>query len=134
MKGTMFAVASLAVLLAIPVDAHHSFDLTFDRDDRVGMLGRVTEFSFANPHSYFKLEVVDANRDEREWYIETTSAGQLANHGWNSHSIMAGEILAVEGFRARNGHAYVRLQSMSHASDETVPLWLPAGPTMLSGS
>ena len=133
MNRRTFALASLATLAAMPAAAHHSFDYAFDRDKQVSLSGTVTEFTFTNPHTYFKLEVVDADGNEQEWHVETTSAGQLDAHGWDAHSIKPGEILAVEGFAGKDGRPYMKLQSMSHANGARVALWLPPGPTPIRG-
>jgi hypothetical protein len=134
MKRAALALVLLGPLGAMPAVAHHSFDLTFDRDKQIGLTGTVTEFSFANPHSYFKLEVVDADGNAQEWHVETTSGWQLSSHGWDQHSIKPGETLSVKGFGARNGRPYVKLQSMSHANGGAVALWLPSGPSTTNGS
>jgi hypothetical protein len=133
MNRATLALVLLATLGAVPAAAHHSFDLTFDRGRQVSLTGTVTAFSFANPHTYFKLEVMDADGNRQEWHVETTSAGQLGGHGWDQHSIKPGDTLAVVGFGARNGRPYVKLQSMSHADGGEVALWLPSGPTTISG-
>lgn len=133
MKRAALVLVLLGPLSTMPAAAHHSFDLTFDREKQVGLTGTVTGFSFGNPHSYFKLEVVDPGGNRQEWHIETTSAGQLTGHGWNQHSIKPGERLAVTGFAARNGRPYVKLQSMSHANGSPVALWLPPGLSTIRG-
>ena len=132
MKRTPFALASLATLAAMPAAAHHSFDMFFDRAEPISLTGRVTEFAFANPHTYFKLEVTGADGTRQEWHIETTSGGQLGDHGWDAASIKPGEMLTVKAYAGRNGRPYARLQSMSYANGGTVALWLPAGPAPLT--
>lgn len=133
MRRAAFALVTLAALGAVPAAAHHSFDLAFDRSAPVSLTGTVTAFEFADPHTYFKLEVVDADGNPREWHVETTSARQLGAHGWGARSIARGQTLAVEGYAARDGRAYIKLQSMREPGGGEVALWLPAGPAPIGG-
>ena len=131
-KGRMLALCLAAAIAAIPATAHHSFDGSFDRNKQVTLTGTVTEFSFGEPHSYFKLAVAGSDGTTQSWHVETTSAHGLAERGWTPQSIKAGEKLSVQGWPARDGKTYMRLSSLSHADGSAVGLWLPPGPTPLA--
>jgi len=132
MKGMTLAL-SLALLASGAATAHHSFDGTFDRNKRVKLSGKVTEFKFTNPHSYFTLAVIGADGRTQLWHVETTSASGLADRGWTELSIKPGEALAIEGWPAKDGKLYVRLGAMTHADGSTTGLWIPEGPAPIPG-
>jgi hypothetical protein len=134
MKRLAFALSLAMISAAIPATAHHSFDGTFDRAKQVKLTGKVTEFQFVNPHSFFRLAVTDADGTTRQWHIELQSASALSNRGWTDQSIKPGEALAVEGWPAKDGKLYIRLGSMTHADGSAVGLWIPPGPTPLPGA
>ena len=134
MKGSTFALGLVAALAALPAAAHHSFDGSFDRNELMKLKGTVTEFTFANPHSYFLLDVVGQDGETQVWHVETTSALGLGNHGWNKDSIAPGEELTVEGYVARSGKRHVRLRSMNHPDGSKVALWLPPCPAPVPGA
>ena len=134
MKSKVLALGLVAALPALPAAAHHSFDMFFDRAESVSLTGTVTEYSFGNPHVYFKLSVPGADGSAEEWHVETTNPNTLGPRGWDRESIQPGQELAIEGWPARNGNRYVRLRTMTNADKTPVNLWLPAGPSPLTPS
>ena len=58
-KATLFAVAALLLLSAIPTLAHHSFAAEFDGSKPVRLVGKVTRVAWTNPHSFFYVDVMD---------------------------------------------------------------------------
>lgn len=106
MKSTALAFGLAATLAAIPAAAHHSFDKFFDRARPVSLTGTVTEYSFGNPHVYFKLAVAGAGGSAQEWHVETTNPNTLGPRGWGPESIKPGQELAIEGWAARSGKPY----------------------------
>ena len=134
MKRKTLALGLVAALTALPAAAHHSFDMFFDRAKSVGLTGTVTEFTFGNPHVYFKLAVAGPDGSAQEWHIETTNPNTLEPRGWGPDSIKPGQALVIEAWPARNGRPYARLRSMTNADRTPVNLWLPDGPSVVNPS
>lgn len=130
MKRKALALGLVATLVALPAAAHHSFDMFFDRAKSLSLAGTVTEYSFGNPHVYFKLAVAGTDGSAQEWHVETTNPNTLGPRGWGPDSIEPGQMLAIEAWPARDGEPYARLRSMTHADKTPVSLWLPDGPGM----
>ena len=121
-NSIMAAVAAtfVAMVLAVPAMAHHSFAAFFDSDTGlVTVRGVVTEFAFKNPHGVIRLNVKDRDGSIQEWKAETNSPSILERRGWTRTSIKVGEEIIIEGWRARDGANYMRMRKVSRA-DGTV--------------
>lgn len=115
------ALAAVAiVLIAIPVLAHHSFDAEFDRTKSVTLQGTVVQFEFINPHSWIHLDVKDASGKVERWRAETGNPGSLLRRGWKKDSLKAGDVIVIEGFRAKNGSPTANAVSVKFADGRTV--------------
>ena len=64
MKSILLSVLAVAMLLAIPASAHHSFTM-FDATKQITLVGTVTSFEWTNPHSYIEIDAPG-----REWRHE----------------------------------------------------------------
>ena len=81
MKRKLVAVAVpvLAALAgALPTWAHHSFAAAFDMNQPIEVKGTITQVRLENPHSWFFLDVKDANGNVEKWAFEAgTPSGML---------------------------------------------------------
>jgi hypothetical protein len=97
--GALIAVAS-----AIPVSAHHSFAAEFDATKPVNLTGVVTKVEWMNPHTYFYIDVKDAQTGKvANWACEMGSPNGLTRQGWTRNTLKVGMVVNVEGTRAKDG-------------------------------
>jgi hypothetical protein len=60
MKRFLFTGGLAIVLLAVRIEAHHSFAATYFEDKTTQIEGKLVQFQFRNPHSFMQVEVKDA--------------------------------------------------------------------------
>lgn len=104
------AVLGIAGVLASgAAPAHHSFAVFFQTSRTISVTGVVTAVEFSNPHGLIHLTVAGPDGTET-WTAETNSPSILARRGWSKHTLKPGEKVTVEGWPARNGARYLRMQ------------------------
>jgi len=92
---SIIAIAALVALsLAAPASAHHSFAM-FDNQKSVTLEGTVKEFQWTNPHSWIQLIVTDSSGKPVEWSIEGGSPNGLSRSGWKRTSLKSGDKAVV---------------------------------------
>jgi hypothetical protein len=102
---TVLATLICATVLATStrVIAHHSFAADFDADKPVTLSGTVTKIEWANPHTWFFIDVKGADGKVANWGLELAGPAQLVRVGWRRDSLKVGDAVTVEGRLARDG-------------------------------
>jgi len=105
MKVKLAAFAALAAfVLATPgVIAHHSFAAEFDAGKALNLKGIVTKIEWANPHTYFYMDVTAGDGKVVNWGMEMGSPNGLMRQGWTRNTLKIGDSVTVEGSQAKDG-------------------------------
>ena len=100
-----FAILTSGFLLAtaVPVLAHHSFSAEFDRDKPISVKGTVSKVEWANPHIWFYVDVKEENGKVTTYGFSGGPPGMLLRRGITKATLKPGDVISVDGFRAKDG-------------------------------
>jgi hypothetical protein len=94
---------ALVAAAAASVLAHHSFAAEYDSNQPVKVTGTVTKVEWTNPHIWFFVDVKDDQGRVVNWGFSGGPPGVLQRRGITRSVLKAGDLVVVEGFRARDG-------------------------------
>ena len=100
---------------AMPAVAHHSFAAEYDSKKPVTMTGAVTKVEWLNPHARIYIDVKDSAGNVTNWEFELAAPNGLIRAGWTRNSIKPGDVVKVEGYRAKDG------SNLGNAATITMP-------------
>ena len=95
----------LLAMAALPLLAHHSFAAEYDGTKPVKITGVVTKVEWTNPHIWFFVDVKDESGKVTNWGFSGGAPGILLRRGIAKSSLKVGDVIKVEGFRAKDGSA-----------------------------
>lgn len=115
------ALLLTGILLGVPsLPAHHGL-ARFDTTRTVKLQGTVTDFQWINPHAYIYADVKDEHGKATNWKFELGSLGMLTRFGgWTRDTVRRGDQITVDGFRAKDGSAYMSLVTVQLSSGKTL--------------
>jgi hypothetical protein len=102
MRSSILITSVLLAATALPIVAHHSFNMFDDRKEVV-LKGEVKEFQWSNPHTWIQLNVTDAAGKVVEWSIEGGSPNLVARQGWKRNTFKAGDRVEITVHPLRDG-------------------------------
>jgi hypothetical protein len=95
--------APVAVLIAAPAFAHHSFAM-FDTGKTITLKGTVKEYEWTNPHSWLRVMVPDqASGKELQWALEMSSPARQATLGMTPDTVRPGDVVTVTFHPLKDG-------------------------------
>ena len=113
-RVTSIVVSLFAIVSAVaPVLAHHSFAAEFDAGKPVNVTGAVTKVEWSNPHVWFYIDVKDESGKVNNWGVEMGSPNGLLRTGWSRNSMKVGDVVKVEGSRAKDGSNTVNARTVT---------------------
>jgi hypothetical protein len=115
-KLLVFVSAICVLTAAVPLIAHHSFAAEFDASKPVTLTGTVTKVEWSNPHVWFYTDVKDETGKVANYGFEMGSPNGLMRAGWTRNSMKVGDLVTVEGSRAKDGSNHVNARSVTLAS------------------
>src|SRR5438105_6491284 len=112
------AVSLLALAVAAPAYAHHSFAATYREKDSVTIEGELVQLDFGNPHSFVHLDVKEKDGTVVRYAVEWGGVGQLGQQGVTRETLRVGDHVIITGAPGRNPADHrVRMVTLKRPSD-----------------
>jgi hypothetical protein len=100
MSSSLIFVGFLAV--CVPLFAHHGA-ASYDTSKTITVKGAVTEYVWANPHVFVKVDAKDDTGNMVSWNIEAWNPVTQANRGWSKNTFKPGDEVEIETRPVKNG-------------------------------
>jgi hypothetical protein len=98
----LFALGLAVAFMAAPILAHHSISAEFDMNAPIEFTAKVVKVDWMNPHIYTHVEVVEGPMEGQSFKVEGGPPNSLFRNGWRKDSLQPGDIIVVEGLRAKS--------------------------------
>jgi Family of unknown function (DUF6152) len=95
------------VSAVLPLSAHHSWPVSFDR--LVTVKGTVVEFMWGNPHPMITLEVQSDGQTEK-WQVGGPAVNRMEANGWTKTTVKPGDVITGIGYQFADGQKIIRLE------------------------
>ena len=128
MKKAACAVLILTLLGAAgtPSSAHHSFAAAYDTTKSITIQGAIVQVRLTNPHSWFFLDVKEADGKLTRWSFEAGTPSGMIRGGYKASELAPGTIVTIRGAPARDTTKNVgMLQQLTTADGKTYGMFGP---------
>jgi hypothetical protein len=112
MLRTIFLAAACLMAASVPLFAHHG-NASYDAAKSVIVKGTVTDFIWANPHCFVKVDVKDDAGNVVHWVIESQNPVSMSQIGWTKDTFKRGDEVEIDAMPAKNGNPIGFLGSAS---------------------
>ncbi|PYU23866.1 MAG: hypothetical protein DMG32_15225 [Acidobacteria bacterium] len=105
MRNNLRTISLVVVSLlpvSVPLFAHHG-TAVYDTSKMVTVKGTVTEYVWANPHVYVKVDAKDDSGNTMHWALEAQNPISETEVGWTKNTFKPGDEVEVEVKPAKNG-------------------------------
>ena len=117
MRNLLFGVlltTALAVVASASLLAHHG-SASFDTEKELTLKGTVTEWLWANPHCFLKIDVKDESGTVRNWNLELGNPTDISTQGYRRNTFKVGDAVTVVTQPVKSGAPVGRIRSVTMA-------------------
>ena len=108
-------LVALFLVLASPLlNAHHG-SASFDTSKDVTLTGTVTEWLWANPHCFLRIDVKDESGAIKNWNLELGNPTDIASRGYRRNIFKVGDTVTVVLQAVKNGSPVGRIRTVTLA-------------------
>jgi Family of unknown function (DUF6152) len=98
----MFLMVVGLFTVSVPLFAHHG-NAAYATGTKITVRGTVTEWFWANPHCFLKLDARDEKGEVQHWVVEASNPPDMTRQGWAKTSFKAGDEVVVSMMIPKNG-------------------------------
>ena len=110
---------ALALLIAVPVHAHHSGSTLFSADTST-LKGPVAKWLWSNPHCLLTVDVKGDDGQVVSWLVELQAPNTIYPAGYRVNTFKPGDPVTVAVHAVSNGRPYARVVSVTLADGRTL--------------
>jgi hypothetical protein len=107
----LFATA-LPLVASVSLLAHHG-GASFDTEREVTVTGTVTEWLWANPHCFLKVDAKDDTGTVRTWNLELGNPTDISSRGYSRRTFKPGDTVTVVVQPVKSGAPVGRIRSVT---------------------
>ena len=112
MRHKFFSILFVAGLLVLsgPLVSHHG-SASFDSSE-ITLKGKVTEWLWANPHCFLKINAMDETGTVRNWNLETGNPTDMQARGYARRTFKPGDEVTVTLQPVKSGASVGRIRTV----------------------
>jgi Family of unknown function (DUF6152) len=119
-SSTWFLRVLVAVGIAAPAWAHHSFSAIYDLKQSVTVKGTIVQVRLTNPHSWFYIDAKNAAGEVEHWAFEAGTPSGMIRNGYKASVIKQGDEVTITGFHAKDPAQHMGMLRELTTADGTV--------------
>jgi hypothetical protein len=104
--------AVILLCLSVPLFAHHG-GAAYDTDKTITVKGAVTDYIWANPHVFVKVDSKDDGGNTVHWIVEAQNPVSMMQISWTKNTFKPGDQVEIDAMPAKNGNPVAFLGSSS---------------------
>jgi hypothetical protein len=125
-RAGYFLLSLVLVGLAAPLSAHHSFAAHYDMQKPITVQGTIAEVRLSNPHSWFFIDVKEADGKVTRWSFEAGTPSGMIRNGYKASELPKGTSVTIAGFPGREAGKHVgMLRQLTTAEGKTYGMFGP---------
>ena len=97
----IFAAAIGFFIVSTSLFAHHG-NAVYDSDKKLHVSGTITEWLWANPHCFLKIDGKNDKGEVTHWIVETSNPQDMVRQGWARNSFKPGDEISLTITPAKN--------------------------------
>jgi Family of unknown function (DUF6152) len=94
------------------LSAHHG-GAAYDTDKTITVKGIVTDYIWANPHVFVKVDGKDDSGNVVHWIVEAQNPVSMLQINWTKNTFKPGDTVEIDAMPAKNGNPVAFLGSSS---------------------
>jgi hypothetical protein len=105
MKRRVYAVLVVGLVFAaagVSAWAHHSFAAAYDTSKSITVQGAIVQVRLTNPHSWFFLDVKEADGKLTRWAFEAGTPSGMIRNGYKASELKPGTVVTIMGRPAKD--------------------------------
>jgi len=107
--GTISLLVVGFLAASFPLFAHHG-NASYDTEKTVTVKGAVTEYIWANPHVFLKVDAKDESGTTVHWVIEAQNIVAQSELGWSNVMFKPGDQVVIDVTPVKNGRPIGRFR------------------------